>query len=288
MGEAFYGRAQAYRAALAADLRPGVDRGLGPQHLRRRGRTDAASRLAAYMRVAVRDLAAAAGRAAGRRDGAFPRSCNGCAGGAEEFEFDEETWTALERAGGRGGNPGQRPASCHRGAGRGAHGPRWTGGSARFAALCGRIRSHPPRRRRPCQRAGQAQVGQTCVVSLEPIENAVDETVDVLFAPGTAAGGDELAAEPGIDGRDPPEPLVDGIIDLGALATEFLLLGVDPYPRKAGAEFAAAQGGGCRRAPVCCAGSAEKAPGAGRERPDSPDRREAGLSGCPERLCSPV
>jgi len=85
----------------------------------------------------------------------------------------------------------------------------------------------------------QAQVGQTCVVSLEPIENAIDEAVDVLFAPGAAAGGDELAAEPGIDGRDPPEPLVDGIIDLGALATEFLLLGVDPYPRKAGAEFAA-------------------------------------------------
>jgi uncharacterized metal-binding protein YceD (DUF177 family) len=85
----------------------------------------------------------------------------------------------------------------------------------------------------------QAQVGQTCVVSLEPVENAVDETVDVLFTPGTAAGGDELGAEPGIDGRDPPEPLVDGIIDLGALATEFLLLGVDPYPRKAGVEFAA-------------------------------------------------
>lgn len=85
----------------------------------------------------------------------------------------------------------------------------------------------------------QAQVGQTCVVSLEPIENAVDETVEVLFTPGAAAGGDELAAEPGVDGRDPPEPLVDGIIDLGALATEFLLLGLDPYPRKAGAEFAA-------------------------------------------------
>ena len=85
----------------------------------------------------------------------------------------------------------------------------------------------------------QAQVGQTCVVSLEPIENAVDETVDVLFTPGAAPGGDELAAEPGVDGRDPPEPLIDGVIDLGALATEFLLLGVDPYPRKAGAEFAA-------------------------------------------------
>ena len=36
----------------------------------------------------------------------------------------------------------------------------------------------------------------------------------------------------------PPEPLVDGKVDLGALATEFLMLGIDPYPRKAGAEFA--------------------------------------------------
>jgi hypothetical protein len=27
-------------------------------------------------------------------------------------------------------------------------------------------------------------------------------------------------------------------LDLGAIATEFLLLGMDPYPRKAGAEFA--------------------------------------------------
>jgi hypothetical protein len=27
------------------------------------------------------------------------------------------------------------------------------------------------------------------------------------------------------------------VVDLGALATEFLILGLDPYPRKAGAVF---------------------------------------------------
>ena len=37
--------------------------------------------------------------------------------------------------------------------------------------------------------------------------------------------------------NEPPEPLVDGKVDLGALATEFLVLGIDPYPRKPGAEF---------------------------------------------------
>ena len=30
---------------------------------------------------------------------------------------------------------------------------------------------------------------------------------------------------------------IDGTVDLGALATEFLLLGIDPYPRKPGAVF---------------------------------------------------
>ena len=40
-----------------------------------------------------------------------------------------------------------------------------------------------------------------------------------------------------MDGEDPPDPIVDGRIDLGALAVEFLALALDPYPRKPGAEF---------------------------------------------------
>ena len=80
----------------------------------------------------------------------------------------------------------------------------------------------------------RAQVGQTCIVTLEPLESEVEETIDVVFAP--SSGG---PAHP--DGQDasdePPEPLIGGQLDLGAIATEFLLLGIDPYPRKAGAEF---------------------------------------------------
>ena len=34
-----------------------------------------------------------------------------------------------------------------------------------------------------------------------------------------------------------PERLIGDVVDLGALATEFLILGLDPYPRKAGATF---------------------------------------------------
>jgi uncharacterized metal-binding protein YceD (DUF177 family) len=78
-------------------------------------------------------------------------------------------------------------------------------------------------------------VGQSCVVTLEPVENSVDESFDVTFVPpaaGDAGAGDELNLD------DPPEVLVDGIADLGAIMTEFLLLGIDPYPRIPGAVFA--------------------------------------------------
>ena len=36
---------------------------------------------------------------------------------------------------------------------------------------------------------------------------------------------------------DPPEPIENGIIDLGRLATDALYLAVDPYPRKPDAVF---------------------------------------------------
>ncbi len=105
-----------------------------------------------------------------------------------------------------------------------------------------------------------ATVGQTCVVTLEPIENEVDEEIDLLFAPTAAASehfpakwgpvrrrkcdsetestpADHSGAGVAIDARDGPEPLTGGVVDLGALATEFLILGVDPHPRKPGAIF---------------------------------------------------
>jgi len=82
----------------------------------------------------------------------------------------------------------------------------------------------------------QARIGQTCVVSLDPIENDIDEAIDLIFAPPEqipelAALVDE-AAESDAGIPDPPEPIEHGIIDLGRLATDALFLAVDPYPRK--------------------------------------------------------
>jgi uncharacterized metal-binding protein YceD (DUF177 family) len=87
-----------------------------------------------------------------------------------------------------------------------------------------------------------AAIGQTCVVTLEPIETELEERVDLVFLPPGESTGKthgEVEREGFSTAREPPEVLTNGTVDLGALATEFLILGIDPYPRKAGAEFAA-------------------------------------------------
>lgn len=84
-----------------------------------------------------------------------------------------------------------------------------------------------------------ATVGQTCVVTLEPIDNEVEEDVDLVFKSRNPAQAPErIAGTPGEEiAEDDIELLDDGIVDLGALATEFLILGLDPYPRKPGVAF---------------------------------------------------
>jgi uncharacterized metal-binding protein YceD (DUF177 family) len=87
----------------------------------------------------------------------------------------------------------------------------------------------------------QAKVGQTCVVTLEPIDNEIDEEVDLIFAPVEEIAP-QVAAE-NDDGEsavaEPPEPIENGMIDLGRLATDALFLAIDPYPRKQDAVFEA-------------------------------------------------
>jgi uncharacterized metal-binding protein YceD (DUF177 family) len=75
-----------------------------------------------------------------------------------------------------------------------------------------------------------ATVDQTCVVTLEPIENDIDEAIDLVFAPASALA--PPLGEVEVPVEDAPEPLVGGQIDLGAIATEFVILAIDPYPRK--------------------------------------------------------
>lgn len=79
----------------------------------------------------------------------------------------------------------------------------------------------------------EALTTRICVVTLDPFVEAVDEEVEVRFAPETESVRE--AIEDGAD--DAPDPIVGGVVDLGAVVAEFFTLGLDPHPRKPGATF---------------------------------------------------
>lgn len=79
----------------------------------------------------------------------------------------------------------------------------------------------------------RAKVTQTCVVTLEPMAQQVDESFTMTFGGGEES--DTMELDLSMDDDDPPEPLVDGAIDVGEVVAEHLALALDPFPRKAGA-----------------------------------------------------
>jgi uncharacterized metal-binding protein YceD (DUF177 family) len=87
----------------------------------------------------------------------------------------------------------------------------------------------------------QARIGQICVVTLDPIETDIDEAIDLIFAPPDQipelADLVDDAAESDAEVPDPPEPIENGMIDLGRVATDAMFLAIDPYPRKPDATF---------------------------------------------------
>ena len=87
-----------------------------------------------------------------------------------------------------------------------------------------------------------ATVVQTCTISLDEFDASLSEEVDLVFVPeeGLAAWKKKNAKakdEPDLEAEDVPDLIVDGRIDLGAIAAEYLALGIDPYPRKPDATF---------------------------------------------------
>jgi hypothetical protein len=88
--------------------------------------------------------------------------------------------------------------------------------------------------------AVRAAVVQTDVVTLEPVRQEVSEPIDLTLLPAEQAerggrGAPSLADAIGVEG---PEHYRYGRVDLGAIAAEHLALGLDPYPRAPGTEFA--------------------------------------------------
>ncbi len=73
-----------------------------------------------------------------------------------------------------------------------------------------------------------ATVGQTCVVTLEPMENQVDESIDVIFAPSPT--GDVADQSAAFEADEPPAVLSDGTADLGGNSSCWALIPIPASP----------------------------------------------------------
>lgn len=84
-----------------------------------------------------------------------------------------------------------------------------------------------------------AELTQACVVTLAPLTASIDENFELTFGPDDAEVAEDGEIELSLDSQDPPDPIIDGVIDLGEVVVEHLSLAIDPFPRSPGAAFAA-------------------------------------------------
>lgn len=91
----------------------------------------------------------------------------------------------------------------------------------------------------------EAKIVQKCVVSLLPIEETINEKLDIIFAPDGSKllknnfdsinPCEELFLD--IDGPDVPEMYTKHTVDIGAITEEMFELSLNPYPRYEGVDF---------------------------------------------------
>lgn len=79
-----------------------------------------------------------------------------------------------------------------------------------------------------------ADVVQECVVTLESVPATLDEPFEQHYTMRPMDDGDELLP---FDDEDAPEPVENGMIDLGEAVAQQLAIALDPYPRLTNAEF---------------------------------------------------
>jgi uncharacterized metal-binding protein YceD (DUF177 family) len=73
-----------------------------------------------------------------------------------------------------------------------------------------------------------ARITQTCVATLAPLDQIIDEPFERMFIPGVPEPEDLPDLD--IDADDPPEPL-GREINLGEVGAQTVALALDPYPR---------------------------------------------------------
>lgn len=93
-----------------------------------------------------------------------------------------------------------------------------------------------------------ALVVQACGITLDPVEQRIDEPFAVRFA----QDAEEIDRETGelIVGTEAAEPLEGDSLDLGEIVADQLGLAIDPFPRKPGASLADILPQGAEKAPA--------------------------------------
>jgi uncharacterized metal-binding protein YceD (DUF177 family) len=90
-----------------------------------------------------------------------------------------------------------------------------------------------------------AKLVRACVVSLEEMDEEIDETFAVTFTEEQQPAREgEFEAD-----LDAPEPIEGGVVDFGAVLLEQLVLAMDPHPRIEGAAPVEDPGAGARISP---------------------------------------
>jgi len=85
----------------------------------------------------------------------------------------------------------------------------------------------------------RARLAQPCVVTLDPVWATIEEDVRLFFSGGLGGAArktdhtiDDITS---IDDEGSPEPIIDGVMDLGEAVAQLMALALDPYPRSPGA-----------------------------------------------------
>ncbi len=80
----------------------------------------------------------------------------------------------------------------------------------------------------------QAETGQECVVTLEPMAGTVAAPFEQRYTLQAVTLADDLEFGPEV--IEPPEPVIGEVIDLGELVAQHLSLAINPYPRALNAD----------------------------------------------------
>ena len=98
----------------------------------------------------------------------------------------------------------------------------------------------------------RATVRQACVVTLAPLSSKIASAIEAWYSDEAQAVNLNRARRARetqhvdvevelLNEADDPEPVVGGMIDIAELATQFLSLAIDPFPRSAAARAAPAE-----------------------------------------------